>query len=155
MNDRLRNLIEMGRLVEEGAPDEEIEGLWATALEAFEDACLANRSPNRRLTAAYDAGRVAALAVVRSAGLRVRAQNHHEVTLAAAGLLAGSPLEALLQEFQGLRLERIQIEYGWKTRASPADVEKVLSRVRLILSHASRWIGARRPAVAEGVRPPA
>ena len=147
MNPRIANLISLGRLVEEAASDEEVRGLWSHASEAYEDAALPNRSPNRRLTSAYDAGRIAALAVVRAANLRVRAQNHHEVTLAAAGLLAGEPLQTLFQEFQGLHLERIQIEYGWKTRASVDDVNRVLPKVLAILQHGSRWLRSERPAV--------
>jgi hypothetical protein len=147
VNARIGNLISLGRLVEEEACDEEVSGLWSHAGEAYEDGALTNRSPNRRLTSAYDAGRIAALAVVRAANLRVRAQNHHEVTLAAAGLLAGEPLQTLFQEFQGLRLERIQIEYGWNTRATVADVDRVLPKVLAILEHGSRWIRSQRPAV--------
>jgi hypothetical protein len=147
VNPRIESLIDMGRLVREPASDEEVRGLWASALEAYDDACLAARAANRRITAAYDAGRVAALAVVRSADLRVRAQNHHEVTLATAGLLAGDPLQGLLQEFQALRLERIQIEYGWTHRASADDVEKAVTKAREILGRASETIAALRPAL--------
>lgn len=147
MNTRIANLISLGRLVEEAASDDEVRGLWSHASEAYEDATLPNRSPNRRLTSAYDAGRIAALAVVRASNLRVRAQNHHEVTLAAAGLLAGEALQMLLQEFQALRLERIQIEYGWKTRASVDDVNRVLPKVLAIPEHGSRWISSERPTV--------
>jgi len=147
MNARIANLISMGRLVEEAASDDEVRGLWSHASEAYEDAALPNRSPNRRLTSAYDAGRIAVLAVVRAANLRVRAQNHHEVTLAAAGLLAGEELQMLLQEFQALRLERIQIEYGWKTRASVEDVNRVLPKVLAILEHGAGWISSERPTV--------
>lgn len=148
MNARIANLISMGRLVEEPAPDDEISGLWENAVEAYQDAALSNRSPNRRLTSAYDAGRIAALAVVRAANLRVRAQNHHEVTLAAAGLLAGDPLEGLLQEFQALRLGRIQIEYGWRVRASAADVDRVLPKVLALLEAGERSIRSGRPGMA-------
>lgn len=155
MNDPIKNLLDMGRLVSEPAPDEEVVGLWAGAVEAFEDACLANRSPNRRLTAAYDAGRLSALALVRAGNLRVRAKNHHEVTLAAAGLMGSGELEELIQEFQALRLERIQIEYGWNARTTPAHVEEVLPKVRAILVQASRAIAMQRPAVSGSTRPPA
>lgn len=154
MNERIRNLLDLGRLVHEAAPDEEVLGLWAHALEAYEDACLTNRAPARRLLSAYDAGRVAALAVVRAADLRVRAQNHHEVTLAVAGILAGAEVEGLVQEFQALRLERVQIEYGWKGRASSGDVEKALARVRLLLVHASRAIRESRPALEREIAAP-
>jgi hypothetical protein len=117
------------------------------ALEAWADASLGIRGANRRLTSAYDAGRIAALAVVRAANLRVRAQNHHEVTLATAGLLAGGALQAMLQEFQALRLERVQIEYGWRTRASAADVERASAAVGGIMKLAAGWISTQRPQV--------
>lgn len=154
MNERIRNLLDLGRLVHDAAPDEEVVGLWAHALEAYDDACLTNRAPVRRLLSAYDAGRLAALGVVRAANLRVRAQNHHEVTFAAAGFLAGEELEGLVQEFQALRLERVQIEYGWKGRASSGDVEKALSSVRRLLIHASRSILEQRPALKREIAPP-
>ncbi|HZG43450.1 MAG TPA: hypothetical protein VEY93_10840, partial [Longimicrobium sp.] len=48
---------------------------------------------------------------------------------------------------KGLRLERIQIEYGWKTRASVDDVNRVLPKVLAILQHGSRWLRSERPAV--------
>ena len=75
MNERIEALIQMGRLVSQEAPDEEIAGVWENAAEAWADASLAVRSANRRMTSAYDAGRISALAVVRAANLRVRAQN--------------------------------------------------------------------------------
>lgn len=56
MNDRINNLLKIDRLVYEAAPDEEVVGLWESAIEAFEDAGLVVRSPKRRSTAAYDAG---------------------------------------------------------------------------------------------------
>jgi hypothetical protein len=154
VSDRIENLVEMGRLAREDAPDEEVVGLWANAVEAYEDAALANRSPNRRLTSAYDAGRVAALALVRAANLRVRARNHHEVTLAAAGFVGGEELEGLFQEFQALRLERIQLEYGWQVKATVGDVEAVLPRVRRILSLAHRAVAALRPGLEREITPP-
>ncbi|MBB4634696.1 hypothetical protein [Longimicrobium terrae] len=147
MNERINALIQMGRLVAHEAPDEEIAGVWENAVEAWTDASLTIRSANRRLTSAYDAGRIAVLAVVRAANLRVRAQNHHEVTLATAGLLAGGELQGMLQEFQALRLERVQIEYGWRTRASAADVERATAAVGGIMKLAAGWISTRRPLV--------
>ena len=129
-------------------------GLWANALEAYEDARLANRAPARRLLSAYDAARLAALAIVRAANLRVRAQNHHEVTFTAAGFLVGEELAGLAQEFQNLRLERIEMEYAGKRRASPGDVERALSWVRLLLVHAARWIGEQRPALERRISLP-
>ena len=155
MNDRIDNLLRIDRLVHEAAPDEEVVGLWESAVEAFEDARLVVRSPKRRLTAAYDAGRLSALALVRAAGLRVRARNHHEVTLTAAGFLGGDELDELLQEFQALRLERIQIEYGWSASTSPAQIDEILPGVREILGLIGQAIREQRPSVRDRISPPA
>lgn len=154
MNERIANLKTLGRLVVEAAPDEEVIGVWQSAVEALEDASLTNRRPNRRLTAAYDGGRLAALAVVRAADLRVRARNHHEVTLAAAGFLGGSALERLLQEFQGLRMDRREIEYGWMRSVSIEEVDRATSRVRAIIEAAASWIRDSRPTVAARISLP-
>ena len=81
MTDRIQNLVDAGRLSREPASDDEIAGLWANALQAFGDAQVESISANGRLLRAYDAGRIAAAAVVRSRDLRVRAANHHELTL--------------------------------------------------------------------------
>lgn len=151
MNERIERLRAMGRLVDEPAADQEVAGVWLNALEAYEDACLTNRAPNRRLTAAYDGGRLAALAVVRAANLRVRAQNHHEVTLAVAGLLVGAGLETLLRKFQERRMDRIQIEYGWAKRATPEEAADAAGEVLAILQLAGRWISGQRPAVAADI----
>lgn len=155
MNDRIDNLRKMDRLVHEAAPDEEVVGLWESAVEAYVDARLVVRSPNRRVTAAYDAGRLAALALVRAAGLRVRARNHHEVALTAAGFLGGDELDELIQGFQALRLERIQIEYGWNANTSPAQVDEILPGVREILDLIGQAIRERRPSVRDRIIPPA
>jgi hypothetical protein len=155
VNERIANLKSLDRLVDEAAPDEEIIGLWQSAVEALEDASLTNRRPNRRLTSAYDAGRVAALAVVRAANLRVRARNHHEVTLAVAGFLGGSALESLLHEFQALRMDRIEIEYGWTRSVSIEEVDRATSRVRAIIEAAASSIRDSRPTAAAHIVPPA
>jgi hypothetical protein len=57
-------------------------------------------------------------------------------------------LAQLLQGFQALRLERIQIEYGWKRRASLEDVNRVLPTVLAILKDRSRRIESGRPSAA-------
>jgi len=155
VNARIDNLRAMGRLVDEPAPDEEVIGIWGGAVEAYDDACLANRAPNRRLTAAYDAGRASALAVVRAANLRVRANNHHEVTLATAGFLVGGALEPLLQKYQERRMDRIQIEYGWGKRATESEVRDAVFQASEILELAAAWIREHRRSAAAEIRLPA
>ncbi len=47
MNERIVSLRTMGRIVDEPAADQEVAGVWLNAVEAYEDACLTNRAPNR------------------------------------------------------------------------------------------------------------
>ncbi|HEU4884535.1 MAG TPA: hypothetical protein VFT45_19930 [Longimicrobium sp.] len=101
MTDRIQNLVDAGRLSREPAPDGEIAGLWANAVQAFHDASAGSISANGRLVRAYDAGRIAAAAIVRSRDLRVRAANHHELTLAVAGLVSGADLAIAFHEMDG------------------------------------------------------
>ena len=154
MNDRIEDLIEAGRLVRESAPDEEITGLWANALQAYQDARVTSMSLNGRLVRAYDAGRIAATAVVRSRSLRVRAANHHEVTIAVAALLGGDELATALREFEGLRGLRANIEYGWQGGAMTEDVSRAVKVVRRILEHGGRDLRTQRPDLKRRIKLP-
>lgn len=93
-----QNLVDAGRLAREPAPDDEIAGLWTNAVQAYHDALVESVSTNGRLVRAYDAGRIAATAMVRAHDLRVRAANHHELTLAVAALLSSPGLARAFSE---------------------------------------------------------
>lgn len=123
MTDRIQNLIDAGRLVRENASDMEVAGLGSNALEAFADASFIGMSAKGRLVRAYDAGRLAATALVRARDLRVRASNHHEVTLAAAAFVSARDLAVALGDLEDLRTLRSDAEYGWGSTVSAADAE--------------------------------
>lgn len=133
MTDRIQNLVDAGRLSRESAPDDEIAGLWANAVQAFHDAQVESLSANGRLLRAYDAGRIAAATVVRSRDLRVRAANHHELTLAIAALVSDAELAKAFNEMDGMRRLRADLEYGWQAGASADDVQRALDVVRRVL----------------------
>ena len=155
MTDRIQNLIDAGRLARQEASDTEVAGLWSNALEAFADASVPGISPKGRLVRAYDAGRLAAAALVRSRDLRVRATNHHEVTLAAAGFVAGGGLAALVGELDELRTLRIQVEYGWASNVSAEDARNALEIVRRFLDEGAPNLREHRPALESRIQPPA
>jgi hypothetical protein len=148
MADRIQNLIDAGRLSREPAPDDEIAGLWANAVQAFHDASVDSVSANGRLLRAYDAGRIAAAAIVRSRDLRVRAANHHELTLAVAALVSGADLAKALNEMDGVRRLRASLEYGWQAGASDADVQRALDVVHRILRGGSTELAISRPSLS-------
>lgn len=147
MTDRIQNLIDAGRLSREPAPDDEIVGLWSNAVQAFRDAQVASVSANGRLLRAYDAGRIAAAAIVRSRDLRVRAANHHELTLAVAALVSGADLAKAFSEMDGMRRLRADLEYGWQAGASDQDVDRALDVVRRILIGGAVELVASRPTL--------
>jgi hypothetical protein len=147
MTDRIQNLVDAGRLAREPAPDDEIAGLWANAVQAFHDASADRVSANGRLVRAYDAGRIAAAAIVRSRDLRVRAANHHELTLAVAALVSGADLAKAFNEMDGVRRLRADLEYGWQAGASDADVQRALTVVRRILRGGSTELVSIRPSL--------
>lgn len=153
MTDRIQNLVDAGRLSRDPASDDEIVGLWTNAVQAFHDAQVESVSANGRLLRAYDAGRIAAAAVVRSRDLRVRAANHHELTLAVAALVSGPELALGFSEMDGMRRLRADLEYGWQAGASDADVHRALDVVRRILRRGAVELAASRPSA--GARLPA
>ena len=153
MTDRIQNLVDAGRLTREPAPDPEVAGLWANALVAFGDASITGMSAAGRLVRAYDAGRIAATALVRSRDLRVRAANHHEITLGAAALIAQGELRSALRDFEGVRVLRSDAEYGWQAAVTDADAERVLDMVGRILLHGAEDLRAHRPTLADQIKP--
>lgn len=154
MSDRIQNLIDAGRLAREPAPDDEIAGLWTNAIQAYRDALVESVSANGRLVRAYDAGRIAAMAIVRARDLRVRAANHHELTLAVAALVSGPELARALSELDGMRRLRVDLEYGWQAGASQMDVGRAVDVVRHVLKGGAMELGEHRPSVRQRLETP-
>lgn len=154
MNDRIPNLIDAGRLAREPAPDDEVVGLRTNAVQAYRDALVESVSTNGRLVRAYDAGRIAATALVRVHDLRVRAANHHELTLAVAALLSGPDLARAVSELDGMRRLRADPEYGWQAGASEKDVGRALDVVGRILSYGAAELATRRAFVRQRLASP-
>jgi hypothetical protein len=111
-------------------------------------------SANGRLVRAYDAGRIAASALVRSRDLRVRASNHHEMTIAVAALVSEEPLATALREFERFRTLRSDVEYGWQAGASEADLQRALAVVGKLLDHGAYELRQHRPSIAGRIASP-
>jgi hypothetical protein len=152
--DRIQNLVDLGRLVREPAPDDEIAGLWTNALQAYEDACVAGLSASGRLVRAYDAGRIAAMAMLRSRDLRPRASNHHEITISVAQLLAVGELRPALGRLDVLRPLRTEAEYGWQARISVGDVETATKVAKQVLELGARNLLEHRPGLGSRIQLP-
>ena len=154
MTDRIRSFIESRWLDEDPAPDEEVAGLWQKALDAFADAHLEAASEEARVIRAYDAGRLAATALVRAHNLRVRAQNHHEIVIRSAGLLGGEELGRALNAFERLKGMRAKAEYGWENAPYIMPLSRAIELVRRILDLTAPELRAERPGIAKRISPP-
>jgi hypothetical protein len=140
--------------------DDEVSAFWRKAVVAYEDSRLAGSSLDNRLVRAYDAGRIAAFAIVRSAGYRTRGgEGHHYVTFDAARGLVGDPeLRHALDEMSGVRALRHAVEYE---PDDDVDVETVTTAAAIaarIINGGAQHLRSRHPAVSarfKKVRAPA
>lgn len=141
--ERVQSLLDMGRLREQPAQREQVAAVWQKAVESARDAALAGMSIDGSLRAAYDAGHMAALALLAAHGLRPGGgQGHHEAAFAGAAALGHEGLADLVpdsMEVRGLRkgsmydpviagpAER-ELALAWMRRTLPA-IHKALVRV--------------------------
>lgn len=153
MTDRLQALIDARRLERDDAPDAEIVGLWRNALRMCNSA-LAMTDAGTRVTLAYDSGRVAATAIVRSRGLRVRAANHHEVAIATARLLTDGDLADAFDALNRIRPLRVELEYGWQRAATGSEAEHTIQLARTILRLGAAYLHERLPRLRDSIELP-
>ncbi|MBI4545638.1 MAG: hypothetical protein HY703_10615 [Gemmatimonadetes bacterium] len=97
----------MHRLREQPSSREQVAAVWQKAVESAQDAELPGMSIDGSLRAAYDAGHLAALALLAAHGLRPGGgQGHHEMAFAGAAALGYAGLADLVAdsiEIRGLR----------------------------------------------------
>ncbi len=100
-------MLEMGRLREQVATPEQVAAMWQKAVERARDTQLDGLSIDGALRSAYDAGHLAALALLATHGLRPGGgQGHHEMAFSGAAALGGEALSDLVpdsMEIRGLR----------------------------------------------------
>jgi hypothetical protein len=154
MTDRLQNFVDAGWLQQNPASDEEVVDVWRNAIETLHDAAHAQLSPKNRILLGYDAGRLAAHAIVRSRDLRVRAGNHHEITIKTAAVLSDRELADELHALDDLRSRRHTLEYGWGAAPSDASAAAVLQTVRRILALGATLLRSLRPSIASQIAAP-
>lgn len=133
--DRIQRLIDLGRLREQPAERAQVAAVWQKAVESAGDAALEGLSVDGALRAAYDAGHLAALALLAAHGLRPGGgQGHHEAAFAGAAALGYDGLDDLVpdsMEVRGLRKgsmydpviagpEERDLALAWMRRTLPA-----------------------------------
>jgi len=97
-------MIDSKRLREQRTSRANIAAVWQKAVESARDAELAGMSIDGSLRAAYDAGHMAALALLALHGLRpATGQGHHEMAFAGAAALGGAALADLIPDSEEVR----------------------------------------------------
>lgn len=87
-NEDVRRLIAERALAREDFDDDQIAGLWASAVTSYRDASVSGLSTDGALQHAYAAALQATLAVLAALGLRVRGSAGHFKTFYALEKLA-------------------------------------------------------------------
>lgn len=146
MNPTLDRYLSARQLDELPAEDNEILSFWEKALSAHNDARNYSVSLHTRLLCAYDAGRLAALAIVRAAGYRPHgSERHHHVTFDVARSLAGTrELADALFEMNALRSLRHAVEYEPYTGADAEAVASAISAATQVINLGAKYLRAER-----------
>jgi hypothetical protein len=131
-----------------------VAGLWSKALGALADARVDSTTEEARVIRAYDAGRLAATAVVRAHNFRIRAQNHHELVIRSASVLGSDELRRSLEQFERLKTMRAKAEYSWENAPYVMPLSRAIELVRRILELAAAELRTQRPGIAVRISSP-
>ncbi len=103
----IRRMLSMGRLREQPTTPEQVAAVWQKAVQSAHDAEIVEMSIDGALRSAYDAGHLAALALLAAHGLRPGGGGgHHEMAFAGTAALGIEALVDLVpdsEEIRGLR----------------------------------------------------
>lgn len=144
----IRRLLEARQLEEASVSDDQVAGLWGKALEAYRDSFGEPRSRNGRFRDLYEAGRIAATALVAAAGYRPRGQAHHHAALQAAAALSPEAVEEAVFTVEGARGHRHETNYGSADVLQDEDVAEIRAAVTVLLTAGADHLVALRPRLA-------
>ena len=153
MNATIQNHLASRSLEVRPASDNDVVTYWSKALRAFEDARQVSTSLEGRLLRAYDAGRLAALALIRAAGYRPRgSERHHYVTFDAARSIASTrELADALLGIDELRSVRHALEYEPEDDMDAETVARAIETGGRVINLGAKHLRAARPAAAKRI----
>ena len=126
-------MLELGRLREQPSTREQVAAVWRKAVESAGDAELEGLSVDGALRSAYDAGHLAALALLAANGLRPGGgQGHHEMAFAGAAALGRARLADLVPDSMEVRSLRKGSLYD-PVIAGPEERDRALRWTRRTL----------------------
>jgi uncharacterized protein (UPF0332 family) len=138
--EQIRRLVDDRRIKEQEFAQPDVAAVWKKAVEAARDAAISSLSVDSAIRLAYDAGHLAALALLATHGVKPSSgQGHHEMAFYAAAVLGGEWLEDLVAESEEIRGLRKGSMYD-PTIAGEAErkltlvwIAKTLPRIRAAL----------------------
>jgi hypothetical protein len=153
MNEAVERFIRSGWAVPEGhVHDDVIVKAWASAVESYQQARVS--PPRLKLVLGYDAGRIAAHAIVRARSLRVRAANHHEVTFQLAAVLTLSELSTQLKKVDEMRRYRNEVEYVFESEMRIDRADEMIGTIQRMLPLVAEDLRNERPTLADRIQLP-
>lgn len=146
---RIDRLIESRSLETVPADDDEVVGIWTSALREWSDAAVQGLSLVGSFTHVYHAAFRAASALIRAAGYRPRGAvgGHHHVTFYVVASLGDPELERIGDAMQSIRGGRHTALYGDEAGLEQEDLDHARATVLDLLTHGRRWLVATRPAL--------
>lgn len=160
MTRALQSLIESRYIEADPASDDEVVSRWRAAIVSYTDSRL-GLAPPSRVTLAYQGALQGALAVMRTAGYRLKgsAGGNHYVTFATVAALEQPVLSPLARGMSDRRRERHDSAYHWgqepgEDNATHLDAENVDTSARQFLVAAHDWLCRERPSLASRLQAP-
>lgn len=151
--DRVQIALEAGRLRDQPSSSAAVVAVWRKSAESAGDAALPGMSVDGSLRAAYDAGHMAALALLAAHGLRPGGgQGHHEMAFYGAAAFGYSGLENLVADSAEIRALRKGSMYD-PVIAGPRERKLALRWMRETLPAIRAAIVAKYPALASQLAP--
>ncbi|MGQ0814819.1 MAG: hypothetical protein ACT4O1_10190 [Gemmatimonadota bacterium] len=131
--ERIQNMIAIGKLRPQESSREAVAAVWSKAVASARDAEWPNLSVDTSLRVAYDAGHMAAIALLAAHGLRTgQGSGHHEAAFAGAAALGLDELSDLVPDSMEIRALRKGSMYD-PVIAGPEERKLALAWVRRTL----------------------
>jgi hypothetical protein len=147
---QIQLLLDNRRIAEQEFAQADVVTLWQKAVASAKDAKLQDLSVDSAIRLAYDAGHLAALALLAAHGLKTSSgQGHHEMAFHAAAGLGGEPLDDLVadsEEIRGLRKGSMYdpaLAGEAERKLSVAWVNRTLPSIRAALVNADQTLDQR------------
>ncbi len=136
----LRNLLSERRIRPHDSSAEEIADLFQVVGRDLQDTQVANLSPDRRFTTAYNAALQLATVVLRAAGYRTTGSAHHWVTFHVLPELLPPGEIGRADYFDACRRKRNTADYDAVGMISDAEVKELLGEVGEFRKDVITWL---------------